>query len=87
MVIFGSHCSDSDWFRALVQILQLNKKEKGFSQVFRSSRLQMFVKIGVLKNLANFTGKHLCWSLFLIKLQLFKSATLLKRDSNTGDFL
>ena len=24
---------------------------------------------GVLKNFANFTGKHLCWSLFLMKLQ------------------
>ena len=29
----------------------------------------MFFKIVVLKNFANFTGKHLCWSLFLIKLQ------------------
>ena len=29
----------------------------------------MFFKIGVLKNFAVFTGKHLRWSLFLIKLQ------------------
>ena len=29
----------------------------------------MFFKIGVLKHFANFIGKHLCWSLFLIKLQ------------------
>ena len=29
----------------------------------RSSRSQMFFKIGVLKNFAIFTGKHLCWSL------------------------
>ena len=36
---------------------------------FRSSRSQMFLRIGVLKNFANFTGKHLRWSLFLIKLQ------------------
>ena len=36
---------------------------------FRRSRLQMFFKIGALKNFANFTGKHLCWSLFLIQLQ------------------
>ena len=28
----------------------------------RSSRSQMFFKIDVLKNLANFTGKHLCRS-------------------------
>ena len=24
----------------------------------------MFFKIGFVKNFANFTGKHLCWSLF-----------------------
>ena len=29
-------------------------------QRFRSSRSQMFFKIGVLRNFANFTGKHLC---------------------------
>ena len=29
----------------------------------------MFFKIGVLEGFANFTGKHLRWSLFLIKLQ------------------
>ena len=28
----------------------------------------MFFKIGILKNFTNFTGKHLCWSLFFIKL-------------------
>ena len=32
-------------------------------------RSQMFFKIGVLKKFAKFTGKHLCWSRFLIKLQ------------------
>ena len=37
----------------------------------RSSRLKMFFKIGVLKSFTIFTGKHLCWSLFLIKLQAF----------------
>ena len=35
----------------------------------RGSRSHMFFKIGVLKNFTIFTGKHLCWSLFLIKLQ------------------
>ena len=29
----------------------------------------MFFKIGSIKNFAIFTGKHLCWGLFLIKLQ------------------
>ena len=44
---------------------------------YRSSRSQIFLKIGVLKNFANFTEKHLCSSLFLIKLQA------LRRESNT----
>ena len=35
----------------------------------RSSRSQMFLKIDVLRNFASFTRKHLCWSLFLTKLQ------------------
>ena len=34
-----------------------------------SSLSLKFLKIGVLKNFAKFTGKHLCWSLFLIKFQ------------------
>ena len=29
----------------------------------------VFYKRGILKNFIKFTGKHLCWSLFLIKLQ------------------
>ena len=32
----------------------------------RSSRSQMFSKIGALKNLANVTGKRLCWGHYLI---------------------
>ena len=51
----------------------------------RSSHRRCSVKKGVLKNVASFTGKHLCWSLFFIKLQVFRP--LLKRDSNTGAFL
>ena len=34
---------------------------------YRSIRSQMLFKIGVLKNFANFTGKHLCQSLFFDK--------------------
>ena len=39
----------------------------------KSSHWRCSVKKGVLKNCANSTGKHLCWSLFLIKLQVFKN--------------
>ena len=44
------------------------------------------VTAGALK-IANFTRKHLCWSLFFTKLQAFKPATSLKRDPYTGVFL
>ena len=37
----------------------------------RSSLTQQFFKIGVLKHFAIFTGMHLCWSLFQIKLPAF----------------
>ena len=52
----------------------------------RSSHLEVFCEKGVLNNFAIFTGKHLCWSLFLMKLQA-RPATLLKRDPNTGVFM
>ena len=42
----------------------------------RSSCLQMFFKIEVLKNFAKFTVKHLCWSLILVKLQAWRSSIL-----------
>ena len=34
----------------------------------------MYCGKGVLKNCTNFTGKHLCWSLLLINLQVFKKS-------------
>ena len=36
----------------------------------KSSHLQMFFKVGSIKIFVTFTGKHLCWGLFLIKLQV-----------------
>ena len=47
----------------------------------------MFLKKGVHKNFAIFTGKHLRKSPFLTKLQVLRPATSLKRDSNAGAFL
>ena len=41
-------------------------------------------EIGSFTNFAIFTGKHLCWGLFLIKLHAFRSETFLERDSNWG---
>ena len=48
------------------------------------SRFSIYLcKLQPLANLAIFTGKHLHWSLFLMKLRTGKSATFLRRDSNT----
>ena len=44
--------------------------------ILRSSHQRRSVKKGVLENLTNFTGKHPCWSLFLIKLQ---ASTFIKK--------
>ena len=47
---------------------------------------KVFYKKDALKYSAVFTGKHLCWSLFLIKLKAFSFATLLNRDYNACVF-
>ena len=45
-----------------------------------SSRLQMFLKTGVLKNFAIFTRKQLCQSLFLIKVAGLKAYNFIKKE-------
>ena len=57
-----------------------------FCNETRSSHQRCFMKAAP-ENFTIFTRKPLCWSLFLVKLQVFRSAILLKRDSNTGVFL
>ena len=47
----------------------------------------MFYRTGLHKCFAKFTGKHLCSSNFLLKLQAFRPETSLKEDSNTVVFL
>ena len=49
-----------------------------FCKKSRSSYQRCSVQKAVLKNFTIFTGIHLCRSLFLIKLQVFRPATLLK---------
>ena len=48
-------------------------------RTLRSSRLEVFCKKGLLKNFANFTGKHLCQSLFFNENAGLSPATLLKK--------
>ena len=60
-----SNIYDEDFFAEIVE---------RFSAV-RSSRSEVFCKKSVLKNLAKFTGKHLCQCLYL-SLQLYSKETL-----------
>ena len=39
----------------------------------------MYFRIGVLKNFAMFTGKHLCWSLFFNKYAGLKACNFIKK--------
>ena len=56
-------------------------KKSFFIIIFRSSRTQMFFETSVIRNFAIFIGKHLCWSLFLIKLQALRHLTLFQPSS------
>ena len=59
-----------------------------------NSHSQMFYKTGALKHFVIFTGKNLCWNLFLIKFQDWRPASLFKKrfqrrrfSSNIAKFL
>ena len=53
----------------------------------RSSHLEVFYKIGVLKNFEKLTGKHLCRSLFSNKVAALTPASLLKQRLQHRCFL
>ena len=48
---------------------------------------EVFYQKSCSQKFRKLTGKHLCWSLFLINLKAFRTAILLKLDINTGAFL
>ena len=81
-----SAASIVDWTSKIL-LDRFYQKERLQRFTLTSSHRRCSVTKAVLKNFAIFTGKHLCWSLFFIKLQLWSPAILLKRDSNTGLFL
>ena len=65
-----SHLNDSIWCNTM-EVIRVAVNQEQPSEVF--------CKKGILKTFVNFTGKHLCWSIFLIKLQAIK-----KRGFKTG---
>ena len=79
-----SNQSFTDHISRLCYFLRLWMNIDPWERNYRNVSSQIFFKIGVLKKFANFTGKQLCWRLFLVKLQGWRPATLLRRDSNKG---
>ena len=48
-------------------------------QKYRSSRLEVFCRKGVVSNFEKFTGKHFCQSLLFNKVAGLRTVTLLKK--------
>ena len=48
-------------------------------QKYRSSRLEVFCRKGVLRNFERFTGKHFCQNLLFNKVPGLRTVTLLKK--------
>ena len=65
---------------------QSHKQLSWVIKLYQKQLLEVFYKKSIPKNSSNFIRKHLWWSVFLIKLQAWVPATLLKRDSTTGFF-
>ena len=72
----------------MINLLIITKNTQNIKLLwFQKQPPELFYKKVVLEHFIIFTGKHLCQSLFLINLQPWKPATLLKRDYSTGVFL
>ena len=59
-------------FAILNAMFVTTKNRQLFWNDYQKQPSELFYKKTVLKNFAIFTGKHLCWSSFLIKLQAFR---------------
>ena len=68
---------------------ELQTSELGIIYIYEIQKQQpeAFCKKRFSKIFRKFHRKTPVWSLYLIKLQAFKPATLLERDFNTGAFL
>ena len=52
-------------------LFNIKNTKQSWESSSRSSHQRSSIKKGALKNFAIFTGTHLCWSLFLLKLKAF----------------
>ena len=60
-------------------LISFLKKHRSSHRRSRSSHRRCSIKKGILKNFVNLTGKHLYWSLFLIKLQALSLQVFFKK--------
>ena len=65
-------------------IWMISSKWRCTFTILRNSHLEMFCKKGVLKNVAKFTGSHLCRSLYLLK---FQTCNCIKKETPTQSCL
>ena len=72
-VLYGSY----KWPFKKDGVIKLERNDARMVRCRSSHRC--FLKKGVLKNIAKFTGKHLCQSLFLNKAAVLTPARLLKK--------
>ena len=68
IVFFPLQSDETIAFLCLIVEVQLLLAQQ-WLLVLQKQPLEVFYKKVVLRNFAIFTGKHLCWSLFLIKLR------------------
>ena len=69
-VIIGISKIDFFNFSGTERVKPLGPCKSEILKKLKSSRLQIFFKIPSIKDFAIFAGKHLCWGLFFIKLQV-----------------
>ena len=71
----GRSVSTANRYKDCPQILVLSVNKSPIRYTFRNATESYTVqyehdfKLGVVKDFVNFTGKRLCWSTFLIKMQ------------------
>ena len=73
--------TSSDVSRRKNLVVRHNRVAKYLKKTQKQSR-DVFCKKGVLKNFANVTGKHPCWSIFFNKVAGLQPARFLKKYSN-----
>ena len=68
-----------NWFSELTKMALHEGFLSGCGVFIQKQPHEVSYKKAVLKNITIFTGKHLCWSLFLIKLQAPKASSFIKK--------